>query len=207
MFYDVTLPIENEMLLYPGDIGTRVRRDQKIEENGVNVSRMTLCLHAGTHIDAPAHFIAGGKTIDEFSPEYFVGECRVFDFSGENLKKIDAKEIASLDIDCDTVFFKTDNSILLLKKDFDPYYTYITEAAASLLVRKGVKVFGFDYLTIDKLASNEAHMALFSAGMLIIETVNLINIKEGKHDYYAVPLKIKGAEASPVRVILKEQDI
>lgn len=204
MFYDVTLPIENEMILYPGDIGTQVRKDQSIEESGVNVSRMTLCLHAGTHIDSPAHFISGGKTIDEIPLERFVGKCRVFDFSGQNLKRIDVAQIAGLEIDCEAVFFKTDNSILLLKKQFDPYYTYITETAASLLIRKGVKLFGFDYLTIDKLATNEAHMALFSAGVVVIETVNLINIKEGLYDFYAIPLRIKGAEASPVRVILKD---
>ena len=204
MYYDVSLPIEDEMILFPGDQGTRVRKDQDIEKDGVNVSRMTLCLHAGTHIDSPAHFIAGGKTIDEIPIEQFMGKCRVYDFSGLESKKIDAKHIANLEFDCDTVFFKTDNSLLLLKKQFDTYYTCITEAAASLLVRKGVKAFGFDYLTIDKLATNEAHMALLSAGILIFETVNLINIKEGKYDFFAIPLRIKGAEASPARIILKD---
>jgi len=206
MYIDVSIPIEDEMVVFPGDPGIKVRKDQTIEENGVNVSRMTVGLHSGTHVDSPAHFIKDAKTVDEISPDRFFGKCRVFDLTELNAKYIDAKDIAKLDIDCEAVFFKTANSILLLKKEFDPYFVYITEAAASLLVRKGVKVLGFDYLTIDKLASDLAHQALLGAGVVIYETVNLINVKAGLYEYYGMPLRIKGAEASPVRVILRKID-
>ncbi|MGE5581824.1 MAG: cyclase family protein [Bacillota bacterium] len=204
IIYDLTLELSPELLVYPGDPAVEIKELLSIERGDiVNLSAITTCLHAGTHIDAPRHFLAGGATVPELSLEHFIGKAKIFAIEGKDAVEVD--DLQKFDIKRnDRVLLKTKNSALLSRPEFTRDYTYLSPEAAIYLADLGIQTLGFDYLTIDKFDGQDfgAHYALLRKNIAIIEGLNLRGIEPGEYQLIAMPLKVKGGNGSPVRAVL-----
>lgn len=204
--YDVTLALAADTIIYPGDPPLIIEADKSIARgDGYNLSKITLGSHTGTHIDAPKHFYDHGTTVDRLNLDCLLGQARVFQMDGE---VIDVNMLKPLGImKDDIVLFKTENSHLLGQAHFTTDYTYVTPEAAEFLALRGIKTLGFDYFSIEKYDSSSAaaHCALLKREIVIIEGLDLRQVKPGLYQMVALPLKINQGDGSPARVVLIEE--
>ncbi len=207
--YDISLTIDENLPTWPGDPAAVRRRVKKIEEgSNANVSELVMGAHTGTHVDAPFHFISGGATIESLPLDVLVGPVQVVELPLEcNL--IDAMAIAGAGIKpgAERVLFKTRNSTYWHKKTlvFEEGFVGISKDGAEKLVEMGVKFVGLDYLSIAPYKqSRPTHEVLLSAGMVILEGVDLTGVPAGGFTLYCLPLKLGGADGAPARAILVE---
>lgn len=204
--YDISVTLGEESIDYPGDTPYSRKSLSTIEKGGVcNLSGLELSTHAGTHLDTPAHFIKTGKTIDQYRVDDFILPALVLDL--QNHDSVAAEDLQQLDLAVGTaLLFKTDNSKSGRNRNgfFSEDYVFISEGAARICVEKKVSLVGLDYISIDRFTdqSFRAHTSLLSAGILVLEGIDLGKVPAGQYLLCCLPLKIKGAEASPVRAIL-----
>ena len=188
--FDISVDI-NTAPVYSGDPSTKIIKDKSMEKGDLyNLTSLYACLHTGTHIDAPAHFLANGATIDQIDLSVFMGECVVINCIGrDDLTGADIEEL--IPQNATRVIFKTLGDCAL------------TRSAVFSLVAAGVKLVGIDGLNI---ATEEETMAVHRefalAGVAILEGLTLRHVQSGKYTLMATPLKIKSVEAAPCRAIL-----
>jgi arylformamidase len=205
--YDISVTVPDAPV-YPGDPETVIRRASNISEGAsCNLTTVKMCVHAGTHADAPLHFIDGAASIEKLDPALFCGEARVVTVYKEN-GQIDADDLTELSIKRgERLLFKTRNSIdgHIFAENFYMDYCALTTAAADYLVTRGAALVGIDYASIGA-GDNTApvHKILLGKGVPILEWLNLGAIPDGKYILSAAPLKIAGAEGAPARALLFE---
>ena len=204
--YDITLPLCNGMPVYPGDPPFRRRTAPALaagEASEVGVIE-TGC-HAGTHVDAPAHLIRGGRRLDGIPLEALVGPARVFNLSRVP-GHIRAKHLARLGWrGVRRALFRTRNSALHAQaKAFDPDFAAFTDEAAEFLAEKKLLLVGVDGPSVDRFGSGAlpAHRALFAANVAVVENLNLDGVPAGTYTLFCGPMKIAGGEGAPARVLL-----
>ena len=186
---DVSVPIRPGMVTYPGDPEVRLERVSSIAEGAVaNISRLDFGVHSGTHVDAPLHFIDGAPGAEALPIDVLVGPCVVVD-------GLDA-EVAP---GTERVLFKTSNSRLWERDEFSEDSVKLGGDAAQVLVDKGVRLVGIDYLSI---GDEEAHHALLEAGVVAIEGLDLGAVEPGEYRLVCAPLKLVGSDGAPARVLL-----
>lgn len=202
---DVTVPLSARVPTFPGDPRFELSFAHRIEEGKpYNVGCMKGGVHSGTHVDAPFHFIAGAPKIESLPVEALIGPAAV----------VDAADVASVSAaivekrvpkDATRVLFRTRMSGTLLDRDFDPAFTYIEPAAAEALARRGVKLVGIDYLSIEQFGSSDfaAHHALLSKGTVVLEGLDLTRAAAGAYELICAPSLIEGADGAPARVFLR----
>jgi arylformamidase len=161
--------------------------------------------HTGTHVDAPSHFVPGGKSIDQYSARDFIFPAHVICIEDED--SIKREHLESLDFERgDALLFRTLNSIRGTSKGgkFSKDYIALSPEAAEFCALREAGLVGIDYVTIDKYGdkSLSAHRKLLENDVLILEGIDLMDVPEGKYTLFCIPLKIEGAEASPVRALL-----
>jgi arylformamidase len=203
-FIDVTVPLSADLPTFPGDPPFKRDATHRLGADPYNVSQMTLGTHAGTHVDAPFHFIEGGATIDELALDILIGKVRVVDLLGRD--SVERADLEALDLREDLrVLLKTRNSGQLRQPSFQEDFVYLAPDAATYLAQVGIKLVGFDYLSIEKFGSRDyaAHRALLEAGDVIVEGLDLSEIEPGEYDMVCLPLRIAGADGSPARVVLR----
>jgi len=159
-------------------------------------------IHLGTHLDAPSHFVTGGMTVDKVSLAQTTGSCTVIEFSSSEVREIPASVMDG--VLAERVLFKTSNSSLLSRREFEPDFVSLSEELALVLVQRDIKLVGIDYFSVDQFRSegSPVHRILLDAGVLILEGVNLSGIQPGDYQLLALPLNIVGAEGSPLRAVL-----
>lgn len=204
---DISVPLHNGLPVWPGNPGVSFRWTLRIAGgDAVNASRMGINVHSGTHIDAPLHFIEGGKTTAEIPLEKLCGPCRVVSFEGQ--KTITAAGLEALQLPPDTrrLLFKTDNS----KKwsdpghSFDPDFCALTADAAQWIVDRNIVLVGIDYLSIQLFYDPpDTHLILLGNEVVILETLDLSGATPGYYDLYCLPLSAKGVEGIPARAVLQ----
>jgi len=205
--YDVSLTIHPDMPVWPGDPGVKIKPVDSISggDSG-NVSVIHLSTHAGTHVDAPRHFIPRGIGIDGISPEVLVGRARLVRISSA-IQSVDRKTLEKLDLkNVERLILSTRDSSLAKEKTITPDYAFLSEDAAQYLVDKGIKLVGTDNFSIDEFHNNNqpAHHILLAAGVVILEGLDLIGIPAADYELLCLPLKIENADGAPARVFLKE---
>lgn len=188
--FDVSTLLSEETIVYPGDPKIKMHKVKKLGKDKVNLSKISMGLHSGTHVDAPAHYLSGGKTIDEINLGLFIGKARVCD-APKTGNEITAKDLKKHKIGSDEiVLFKTNRKCFL---GFD---------GADYLTKKKIKAVGIDNLSIEKAGSSLVHKKLLSNNIPIIEGLVLKNVPAGIYQMVCLPLKIKGGEAAPARCML-----
>ncbi len=205
--YDVTVPIQSTMPIYEGDPTVKIESWSALAKgDSANVSFLHLGAHTGTHVDAPAHFLAQAKKIDSLPVDVLIGRARVIRVPDER-HEIDADFLASCDLGgVERVLFHTRNSSFwngTFRKDF----THLLPEAAQMLVDLKVRLVGNDYLSIEKFHSghHRTHLTLLSNGVVIVEGLNLSEVPAGDYELICLPLKIaEGAgDGAPARAVLR----
>lgn len=203
--YDVSVELNSKMHVYPGDPRFRSRQMKELDKDSYQLFKIMMGNHAGTHVDAPAHFLKDGASVDELPLELMNGRARVVEI--HNNEKVDVPELERLMLADDfRLLFKTRNSLIWKsRKKFKKNYIYLTEDGASYLADNGIKLIGFDYLSIDQFGSlsHPAHKILLGNGVILIEGLNLAEVEEGHYELSCLPLRLTGLDAAPARVILK----
>ncbi len=207
-YIDITLDLSEELPLWTGSVGMKLDFLQMItDDNPANVSQLTMELHTGTHIDAPLHFVENGKSVEKLELETFIGDTWVTYLP--DLKRITAQDLENARIPSNTsrLLIKTDNSKLWQEKPYPIFqkdFVALTSDAAQWIVDKKIKLVGIDYLSIQLYNdSPETHQILLGSGVVILESIDLSKVSSGKYELICLPLKIRDAEASPVRAVLK----
>lgn len=203
---DISVPLKTGMPSWPGSPGFRHSWLRKLERGeGENLSAMTTDMHAGTHIDAPLHFLAGGAAVDEMDLQLFCGTARVIECIGKGA--VSAEQLAALRVGMGTerLLIKTRNSALWQKGDFQSDYAALTPDAAELLLEHGVRLVGIDYLSVQCFNDPpQVHAILLGGGVALLEGLDLSHVSPGEYELICLPLRIAGAEAAPARAILRE---
>lgn len=208
--HDISVNLSQQMPIWPGDPKIYLERISKIEEGAaVNLTRLDMGVHTGTHIDAPYHFFANGAKVDALPLDLLVGPAQVISLP-QGIKKIDAETVEKVKIpaDCRRLLFKTANSDLWARGDdqFRPDYVALTRDGAEALIQRGLKVIGIDYLSVasyDQLTPT--HLVLLGAGVIVIEGLDLSKVDDGQYTLVCLPLKLEGTEGAPARAILIEE--
>ncbi len=177
--------------VYPGDPEGYIDDVQAIKRGDrCNLNAVYSCLHTATHIDAPLHFIEGGKSIEQFPPELFLGECAVVEAPPGPITGAFAEDNFPWR-DCERLLIKGNG------------LSYLMEASAYYIVDSGIKLLGTDSQSIGNHGSNDViHKAILSADIPIIEGLDLTDVEPGRYFLVAQPIKIGGLEAAPCRAVL-----
>ena len=203
--HDVTRMISEDMTVYKDRESKKIKRTvvADYEKADYYESRIDMDMHCGTHIDAPLHMIKGGDTIEKYDLSKFIGDCKVFDLTDVD-EAIRKKDIENLDIQKDDiVIFKTKNSF---DQGYNPKFVYIEEDAAMYLSEKGIKTVGIDAMSIERdKKEHPSHKIILGANIGVIEDLYLKNVGQGQYFLSALPLNIRGSEASPIRAVLIEK--
>jgi arylformamidase len=206
--FDVSVCISLQTPVWPGDPPVQIERVASINEGDpVNLTRLSLGAHTGTHVDAPYHFFEQGLKVDQLPLSTFIGSAHVREVHpGE--RTITATDLGSLGLPSTVqrLLIKTDNShlweggLLEFQKDF----IHLGHDAAQWIVKRGIKLIGVDYLSVDSFDSGDklAHHTLLEAGVVIIEGLNLSQVTQGVYQLYCLPLKIADSDGAPARVVL-----
>ena len=193
MIYDISQELFS-CAVYPGDPAP-VRTVLASLEQGdiINLTSLSLCAHNGTHLDAPAHFIKGGKTVDEVDPAAYLGTCYVARHEGD-VTASDAEAILHRAAE-----LGAPDRILIAGK------ATVTEAAARVFAEAGIKLIGNESQSVGpEDAPMGVHLILLGADLLLWEGVVLSHVPEGVYFLTAAPLKLGGCEGAPCRAMLTD---
>ncbi|MDN6535451.1 MAG: cyclase family protein [Corynebacterium variabile] len=207
-FTDLTHPLTADMPVYPGDPEVQIDEVLTIPADGCSVRSLHLGSHSGTHVDAPAHVIAGGRTIDQVAPEELMGDAVVV-----QLPDLAPEQLIDEEMLGEALRSGPENlpSILLLATGWDRHWggddylrhPVLTEDAASFLVAGGVQVLGVDMASPDGADSLVAHEVLLGADRLIIENLRGLTDLPRHVEFTALPLNITGGDGAPVRAVAR----
>lgn len=191
------IDISQELLtarIYDGDPAPKMESLSNMGNGDLyNLSALSMCLHNGTHIDAPSHFIKGGKTVDKIPLDAFVGKCFVAEHEGE----ISAEEAAKI---LEKAASHNAAERILLKGNLT-----VTEDAARVFAESKIKLLGNEGQTVGpEDAPMAVHLILLKKEIVLLEGIVLTEAHEGVYFLSAAPLNIKGAEGSPCRAWLTE---
>ena len=194
------------MTVYRGNPPVRIRAAMTLRTDGVNLSELCLGSHTGTHIDAPSHFIKGGKGIDRVDLDRFIGPAWVADLRGVK-GGIGAVELTKARIPRGSrrVLLRTSNSRLWHPaRPFRTDFVYLAADGADWMVARGVELVGIDYLSIEGYGVPGAptHTRLLGAGIPIVEGLDLFNVRPGRWQMAALPLRIENGDAGLTRAVL-----
>lgn len=201
--YDITLPIDTNLAIWPGDAPYRLEATATIREgSSVNLHSVSMSVHTGTHADSPYHFKDNGQPEDEIPLEVYMGAAVVIDVTGRETIEIGDIPAGELQ-QTPRVLFKTGawpdptvfpESVPVLAADVPAY-----------LKELGVILVGLDVPSVDALDSKDLpiHHGLAENGIHILESLYLADVPPGRYELIALPLKLVGADGAPVRAILR----
>ena len=182
--------------VYPGDPAPEKEPLLRIADGAVcNLTAFRMCAHNGTHVDAPWHFLDGGKAIDRVALDSFIGRAYVAEHSGP-VTAADAEEILAKARNADEEAAER----LLVKGP-----AVLTEEGAAVLANSGIRLFGNESQTVGpEDAPMKVHQILLGAETVLLEGVNLSEVPEGVYLLNAAPLNLGGLEGAPCRAVLLE---
>ena len=199
-FVDLSHPISEEMSTYPSDPDISIVREKEIHLDRTLLHRFTMGTHTGTHLDAPAHIISGGKTLDDFPLSSFTGKTVKVDLNSiSELDKVDEK--------VNGIIF--DSNWYMRFKEPEIYFGSDRPEIPIHLVKKviemGVKYFGCDLPSVDVSGSEDKpiHNALLGANIIVYESLTNLNQLPllTPFEFFGFPLPFVGLDGSPVRAI------
>ncbi|MHC5012309.1 MAG: cyclase family protein [Planctomycetota bacterium] len=206
--HDISRPVMTGIPVWPGDTDYDFRMVAKIAEgSSVNVGRVEMSVHTGSHVDAPLHFADGEDDVSDVPLEKYVGPCVVADVRPsqrgilpEDLPRGFEAEVAA----CRRLLLR---SYARRPASFDEGMAHATPELADWLADQGVVLLGVDTDSMDAFESKDlpAHKRLMHHGIAILEGIDLSCVTPGRYELIALPLRLVGADASPVRAVLLER--
>lgn len=209
-FIDISLPISPDLPVWPGDPAVVLERIRAIAEGSVsNDSRLACSVHTGTHVDAPLHFLDHGAPVEELPLDFLVGPTELVEVSDADRITQDILENLNLPEDTTRLLIKTRNSDLWqdAKHTFNPGFVALDAQAARWVVDQGIRLIGVDYLSVQHFGdkTGATHRTLLTAGVVILEGLNMRDVKPGRYQLMCLPIKLSGADGAPARAILVEE--
>lgn len=197
---DLTHTFTDTMPVWPGDAASRLKRLP--DHEGIVHYELKTGLHVGTHIDAPLHMVKGGKSLSDFEPEYFMGRAYLLDVRGHAEIGADLLKNHSAG-QGDILLVLTGHSKKFGREEYYQSYPVVTEDFAREVIRRGIKIVGFDTPSPDR-EPYLIHKLWLPRDILIIENLNNLEslIGVASFEIMALPPKLE-AEAALVRVIAR----
>ncbi len=202
VIHDVSVPIRSDMPIYEGNPGVELERADSIADGApANLSKLTMGVHTGTHVDAELHFIDGAPGAEGIPLDALVGPALVVDATAVSSEALGESDLAALDIPdgAERVLLKTRNSELWARTDFTRDFIRLDGSGARFVIGRGIRTLGIDYLSI---GDREAHRELLGAGIVPVEGLDLREIEPGPYTLVCLPLDVVGSDGSPARAIL-----
>ncbi len=206
-YYDISLNLSSETVCWvsspPFELIER-KRMSRGERN--NSSALKMSAHAGTHVDAPFHFVPDGATIESLPLELFIGPALVQEVDA--VRHITKEHVGAIDLKgVSRVLFKTRNSQLLHQPHYDPDFVAFSVEAAEALVARGMKLVGLDYLSVAHADEQvPVHRAFLDHGVVLLEGIDLSEIKPGRYELICFPVRLRGSDGAPCRAVLRDLD-
>jgi arylformamidase len=204
---DISVVLRDGMVHWPSDPPASIRRIADMDKGDeANVSQMSMTSHTGTHMDAPLHFLAGGKGLDEMDLSATMGRARVIEI--DDPTSIRAGELERHDVRAgERLLFRTRNSSYVWEgNSFVEDFVYIATDAARYLAERGVLTVGVDYLSVGGFGRadiGETHRLLLGGGVWIIEGLDLRSVGAGDYDLICLPLRIERSDGAPARAVVR----
>jgi len=205
--YDITLAISPAMPVWPGNPAVVLERVSSMDAGAHdNVSRLACGVHTGTHVDAPHHFLNDHRTVESLSLDILTGPAQVVQIP-DDVKVVNAEVLERTLLPAGTkrLLLRTSNSHIWERNEteFVTGFVGISEDGADWLVSHGIILVGIDYLSVAPYhKSVPTHRSLLTAGIIIVEGLDLSAIKPGHYELFCLPLKLVGSDGAPARVIL-----
>lgn len=202
--WDISQTLRPGLPVWPGDTDFAFERTWKMEDGSpVNVGRMIMSTHSGTHGDAPLHYSADAPDIASVELDPYIGECLVVDATGVTGGEVDVGDLPHIE-SADRVLFRTFERFP--HDEWDSGFTAIAAETIEWLALQGVKLIGTDAPSVDPQDSKTmaAHKAVLEHDMRILEGLVLDDVPEGRYELVALPLKVAGGDAGLCRAILRE---
>ncbi|MEP6784889.1 MAG: arylformamidase [Sphingomonadales bacterium] len=205
MIRDITQALSAGTPMWPGDTAFSADRTWAYGPGcPVNVSRFQASTHAGTHADAPMHYDPDGLAIDAVALDAYIGPARVIDLRGRG--PVVTPEMV------EPALASSPKRVLIRTYDRFPHdawvdaFTTVAAGTIALMASRGVVLIGIDGPSLDPQESKtmDAHLAVRAAGMCILEGLVLDDVPEGDYELIALPLKLAGLDAAPVRAVLRD---
>jgi len=207
---DVTVPVRAGMPAYPGEAAPRFHLIKSLARGDIaDVSGVAMALHSGTHVDAPNHFLAGAAGVEALPLDVLVGPCRVIDVDAD--VHVGAADLARAlgDERPERILVRTRNSrsrpACWDRPAFYPDFAALAVDGAHWLVGRGTRLVGIDYLSVEPFGAPEpaTHLVLLTAGVVIVEGLDLRDVDAGSYELLCLPLPMTGRDGSPARVVLR----
>ncbi|WP_227395842.1 arylformamidase [Jeotgalibacillus aurantiacus] len=202
---DISMPLSERTAPWPGDTRFSYEVSWGMEESGsVNVGRIEMSAHSGTHIDAPFHFKEDGKKVHELDVDRYMTTATVVDVTGKDTIFIEDLQSKLENGTANAVLLKTlswhDRSV------FPEKIPVMDHNVPAFLADKGIRLIGLDLPSVDPIDNKELenHHKLLEQDIYILEGLVLDHVEEGEYELIALPLNIVGADGSPVRAVLRK---
>ena len=203
--HDISVPIRPGMAVWADEVPVELNPVITIADDGAAVSRLCLGTHTGTHVDPPCHFIEGAAAAHDLPLDAMIGPCE--------LRRFDERfEITSAHLDSagipegtQRLLLATPSATLWDSPGFHTNYSGLSLDGAEWCLRRGIRLVGIDYLSIERVDSPTAwrtHLALLGAGVVILEGLDMRGVEQGSYNLVCLPLKILGGDGAPARAIL-----
>ncbi|TNE66699.1 MAG: arylformamidase [Alphaproteobacteria bacterium] len=202
--YDISQTIRPGIPVWPGDREFSLTRTWHIEPGcPVNVSEISMSTHTGSHADARLHFDEKGVDSANTALEAYIGPALLLDLSDVVTDLVRPEHLAGLPATVERVLLKLFKSFP--HDGWDPDFPAISADAIRFLAARDCKLIGLDVPSLDPQDSKtlDAHFAVDAAGMAILEGLVFDDVPPGDYELIALPLKIAGADGSPLRAILR----
>jgi len=207
MIYDISPPITEELAVWPGD--TPLTRQVLLDiASGDNLTLSTLrsTVHLGSHVDGPNHYGLGEPGIGEQSLEAYIGRCQVLHINAAHASRIRPNQI-KVPIETERVLIAT--STYPDPNNFNEDFAALSPELVDKLHDEGVILIGIDTPSVDLFESKDlpAHKRFLENEIAILEGIVLKDVPDGIYELIALPLKLIGFDASPVRAILRREEV
>ena len=207
---DISVPVSPGLPVWPGDPPVELERYRAIAAgDDCNVSRICCSVHSGTHVDAPGHFVENALTAEGLALDILIGPAIVVEVPTAGAIEPNFLETIALPHDVKRLLFKTRNSQLWQQPEhsFKSDYIALSSRAAAWIVDRGIQLIGVDYLSVQLFSDPEplTHRTLLTAGVIVIEGLDLQDVPAGSYQLVCLPLKLVGSDGAPARVVLIER--
>ncbi len=204
--FDISRPLFNGLAPWPGDTAFQFELKWKMAEGAsVNVGAVTMGVHNGSHADAPFHFQQGARTIEQMPLEIYLGDAVVVDLASKfDTDRTGQITIGDLESSPEAPRLLLKTGVWRDSKVFPACIPVIAPDVAEWLGKRNVKLLGLDLPSVDPIEAKVLvnHHALAAAGIAIVESLDLSEVAAGTYHFSALPLRINGGDAAPVRAIL-----
>jgi arylformamidase len=205
IYYDISVPVVNDGLVYPGNPGISITPQQEVSKGAsANVSLLSFGSHTGTHVDAPKHFFDNGVGVDALPLDVLMGPCVLICVEAD-VMSVGEQELKLHELKSHTrVLIKTRNSSYIREREFHKDYTYLAPDGAAYLAKLGVRLVGADYLSVEQFHSghHQTHRTLLEKGIVIVEGLDLSAPPMGPYELRVLPLRLAGLDGAPARAVL-----